>query len=185
MVNNKTRRLALFLALLSASIIRCASADADLFVKASRNDDNEVGAVHLGVRFPWHPDWEFLKSPRLDLAIEASLGHWVGRRSDLPASSLNDLSVVPVFRFYPDGRDAGVYFFEAGIGAHLLSRTAIDEGRRFSTALQFGDMVGVGWRPNPPSHWELGLRVEHVSNADIKKPNDGVTFYQLRVQAPL
>ena len=68
------------------------------------------------------------------------------------------------------------WYAEAGIGAHLLSETQINDHRRFSTAFQFGDHVGVGLRFGQRGEYDLGYRFQHLSNADIKKANDGINF---------
>jgi lipid A 3-O-deacylase PagL len=41
----------------------------------------------------------------------------------------------------------------------------------------------VGLRFGARQALEFGVRIQHMSNADIKEPNDGVTFASLRFAA--
>jgi hypothetical protein len=72
-------------------------------------------------------------------------------------------------------------FIEAAVGFHLLSHTSIGD-RRMSTAFQFGNHIGVGYRFGAKAHYELGYRFQHLSNASIKRPNPGINFHQIRLQ---
>ena len=47
-----------------------------------------------------------------------------------------------------------------------------------STAFEFADHIGLGYVFN--NKFDLGLRVQHYSNAGIKKPNNGENFVVLR-----
>ncbi len=111
-----------------------------------------------------------------DLAV--ARWHW---RNAQPGQidTLYEIGLVPVFRLQPAGLE-GVYV-EAGIGMHLLSQTSFGE-RGFSTTFQFGNLAGAGYRFGRQRAFELGYRYQHISNADIEKPNDGINFHQLRVQ---
>lgn len=143
--------------------------------------DDDAKAIIIGVQYPWHPAW--LASPRLGIAVQVSLGYWRADDDDTGNRDLVDLAVLPTLRFYPGGRDSPGFFAEAGIGAHLLSSTQLGD-RRFSTAFQFGDVVGIGWRFGEAGRYEVGLRYQHVSNASIKRPNPGFDFVELRAVLP-
>lgn len=47
-------------------------------------------------------------------------------------------------------------------------------------AFQFGDHLGVGMIFGDRGQFDLGYRFQHVSNADIKKPNSGINIQQIR-----
>ena len=83
-------------------------------------------------------------------------------------------------RIAPSSGVGHVLYLEAGIGVHLLSHASID-ARDLSTAFQFGEFAGIGVNFGEHSECGIGLRIQHLSNARIKQPNDGVTFGQLRV----
>ena len=87
-----------------------------------------------------------------------------------------DVGVTPVFRF-----ERAPLYLEAAIGLHLV-QTHISAARVFSTAVQFGDHVGVGWRSG---HWDFAARLQHLSNAGLDHPNPGINFVLVRAQYEL
>lgn len=95
---------------------------------------------------------------------------------------LFDLSLTPVFRLQRDtSLSSGVSpFAEAGVGAHLFSETRLAE-QRYSTLLQFGSLLGLGIGFGKRGQYELSYRFQHISNADIKAPNDGLNLHLLRL----
>ena len=110
---------------------------------------------------------------------DLGIGYW--RRDALPGENENiwEIGFTPVFRIQRNTL-TGPYA-EAGIGAHLLSRTQIGD-KRLSTKFQFGDHLGFGYRFGVKGAWDLGYRFQHLSNASIKSPNDGINFHQVRLQ---
>ena len=121
------------------------------------SDCNGSGRLHAGVLFRvdgWH-------------------GTSVGGRELMAAST------TPFLR-YEIGRAFGVPFYaDSGIGVTALSQTRIDDWRQFSTAFQFNEFVGVGTRFGRKGEYQLGTRLQHVSNGGIKRPNDGLTYGML------
>ncbi len=95
---------------------------------------------------------------------------------------LYDISLTPVFRLQRDtALSSGVSpFAEAGIGAHLFSTTSLADDS-YSTAFQFGSLLGFGLGFGKYGQYELGYRFQHISNASIKKPNDGLNLHMLRL----
>jgi hypothetical protein len=47
---------------------------------------------------------------------------------------------------------------------------------------QFGNNVGAGYRFGAKGAFDLGVRYQHLSNASIKRPNNGINFTQVRLQ---
>ena len=94
---------------------------------------------------------------------------------------LFDLSLTPVFRLQRDtALSSGVSpFADAGIGAHLLSDTSLGD-KGYSTAFQFGSLVGFGLGFGKHGQYELGYRFQHISNSGIKDPNEGLNLHMLR-----
>lgn len=134
--------------------------------------------VHkLGLVLGWtqpEPLWQG-QQWRLLLRHEAELASWrvPGARDVL------ELGYSPVLRLQRplDGGHAA-FFVEASIGVRLLSHTHVQE-RSLSTAFQFSDQLGLGWQWGAQGSNTLGLRLQHISNADIKTPNPGMNFWQL------
>ena len=87
-----------------------------------------------------------------------------------------DVGFTPVFRFQNDNKK-GIYY-EAGIGVHLLSSLYKNDSRELSTAFQFGDHIGIGYVMQ--NNWEVALKLQHFSNASIKRPNGGANFLELK-----
>ncbi|MGE5090475.1 MAG: acyloxyacyl hydrolase [Candidatus Levyibacteriota bacterium] len=95
------------------------------------------------------------------------------------ASNIAAVGATPLLRVdWPRGDH--VNFVDVGVGGHLLSHTSLQGGPNFGSAFQFGEWIGAGIRFGRGEAHELGLRLEHLSNADIKRPNDGITFVALR-----
>lgn len=136
-------------------------------------------ALTAGLNWDWPWQWR-LGSGRLDGYWEASVSNWSvpapdGRRT----AALVQYALVPVLRYVPSQGDAR-WFAEIGIGATLTNRLYESDRKRFSTRFNFGDHLGVGWTFGEQRRHEIALRIEHFSNADIKLPNPGETFVQLR-----
>ena len=95
---------------------------------------------------------------------------------DNATESTADVGVTPVFRF-----ERAPLYLEAAIGLHLV-QAHISAARVFSTAVQFGEHVGVGWRSG---HWDFAARLQHLSNAGLDHPNPGINFVLVRAQYEL
>lgn len=143
--------------------------------KASRGAD----ALTVGVALPWGngPRWQLGDTP-----VEAYWDIYMSRWSSSDAPGGRDVTALgftPTFRFLPGGQSAG-WFVDAGIGATYSNRVYVPAPQRFSTRFNFASSVGVGMQFGEQRAHELSLRLQHVSNASIKKPNPGENFLQLR-----
>jgi hypothetical protein len=108
--------------------------------------------------------------------LVGQVSYWRGTQRPTEHGSLWDFSVTPMLRWTAPGTDAPRFFAEAGVGIHLLTATRINNERIFSTAFQFGEQAGGGFSFGPEHRYEIGAYLQHVSNAGIKKPNDGLTY---------
>jgi hypothetical protein len=61
-----------------------------------------------------------------------------------------------------------------GLGPDLISKTSIGYQRK-STAFQFSDEMGIGIS-DAKKRVRLSYSYRHVSNLDIKTPNNGTNF---------
>jgi hypothetical protein len=118
---------------------------------------------------------------QLDRLWVGRVSFWNAEHPEPSGKHLADLSLMPTLRLSERAHDGMQPFVEAGIGAHLLSQTSIDN-RRMSTAFQFGEQLAVGVRFEGAVPFSISFRGEHVSNGGIKEPNAGVTFAAFRVQ---
>ena len=65
---------------------------------------------------------------------------------------------------------------EIALGVHLLSHTKFNTNRDFGTVFQFGSRAGIGAAFDAARRYEVVLYIEHISNASLASPNDGITF---------
>lgn len=92
------------------------------------------------------------------------------------ATQAVSLALIPMGRFgLPLG--AAVVDFSVGLGPTLVSETNIGT-RQKSTNFQFTDEMGIGIS-DLNQRARLAFTYRHVSNADLKLPNNGVNFLGL------
>lgn len=132
----------------------------------------------------YNAERQFFKSNGTHLGVyyDLTLAAWrgsrfMGRDAD---QNITDIGLTPVFRFQNDSK-LGLYA-EGAIGVHLLSELYNNDGKRLSTAFQFGDHIGMGYVFG--NKVDLGLKIQHFSNGSIKKPNSGVNFLIVKVGVP-
>jgi lipid A 3-O-deacylase len=123
-----------------------------------------------------YPQWGW----QLDRTWTARVMYWNAEHPQPFGKHLWDASFIPTLRLSERRFEAAQPFVEAGIGAHLLSATALDN-RSLSTAFQFGEQLAVGIRIPGRVPLTFSVRAEHVSNGRIKQPNSGVTFASFRL----
>lgn len=172
MHNPVSYRALLGILLLGASLAMPALAEADLYVAVGKNNESQT-------------------SLKLELDREYSLAQWqpglslrlAGGVLLLPGDEGDDnaaLIVTPAFR-YTFADTATQPFVEAGVGGALFMDTHY-EGRNLSTAFQFEDGIAAGLHVG---RGEVALAFSHYSNADIKKPNNGLDMVTLGYRHPL
>ncbi len=111
--------------------------------------------------------------------LELAAGYARGHAGSEHNNDLAAIGVTPVLRLARSKGDLNL-FLEGGIGIRFLSDTTIYDSRRFSTSFQFGELLGMGLRFGSGQAYEIGIRVEHISNGGIKEPNDGINFAVIR-----
>ncbi len=138
-------------------------------------DESNVARAEL--RWDWGADW--LASPHWALGgyWTVGLGYW-DADNEPGSEDIVEAGVTPVFRL---SRETGGVspFAELSVGVHVLSRSFLNDDRRFGTAFTFGDTVALGLAFGPRRAYELSYRFTHYSNASIKQPNDGINFHKL------
>jgi len=135
---------------------------------------NGVDVVRAGVQWKWASKWFTGGSYHVGGYWDLQLGQWNG------ASNITDIGLTPTFRLESTS-GLGPYA-EAAIGFHYLSGKNITTAKQFSTNFQFGDHIGAGYRFGDKGQYDLGLRLQHLSNGGIKKPNPGINHALLRFQ---
>jgi hypothetical protein len=147
-----------------------------VFLQLGRAQSTSTVTVGAGWDWSWrrqwtHGDWSG--------HTEASVGRWLHSGSlDRRESDNTQLGLTPTLRFTSR---TGRWWLEGGIGANVITPRYAGNGKRFSTRFNFGDHIAWGWRFGPDGRVEVSLRLQHFSNASIRKPNPGEDFVQLRV----
>jgi len=108
-------------------------------------------------------------------------GHWNGKSGKERNDSITHVGVTPVFRLTRHQKlaNGAMPFFEASIGAHIMSDDKIgdkDLGGNFI----FGDQISGGAQFGNNLQHELSLRLQHYSNAGLHSSNPGINFAGLR-----
>ena len=109
---------------------------------------------------------------------EASVGRW--HSASAGGKDIWDIGLAPVFRLQTRASSGWRPYVEGAIGFHFISDTHVNADRDMGSAFQFGDHLGVGLVFGDKRRFDLGYRFQHLSNADIKSPNDGIDFQQIR-----
>ena len=86
---------------------------------------------------------------------------------------------MPILRVRFDG-GRSAWFADAGIGVSVTDQLFVTQTKQFTTAFNFVDVVGVGRSFGAGRAQDLSVRVQHVSNGGIRRPNPGQNFLQLR-----
>lgn len=163
--------------LLLATVSPASAADS-FSLEVGHGDHTRM--VRAGFQRQWDKQWWNSNGTHIGGYWDMSLAHWRGSRYRDTSGRSQDIAVLgitPVFRLQSNTLKG--FYAEAGIGAYLLSELYDNDGKRFSTAFQFGDHVGIGYVFG--NNLDVGLRIQHFSNAGIKKPNPGVDFATLRI----
>jgi len=165
---------ALMLALLWAQAPTYA---ADGYAIELGNGDDKTSLARIHAQWKWDKKWFAEGDWYLTGYWEATLGRW--HSQDPGGKSLWDIGLSPVFRMKQHHQEAGLYF-EGAIGGHLLSETRMNNRRIFGSSYNFGDHIGFGYTFGDKGRYDLGYRLQHLSNANIKAPNDGINFHEIR-----
>jgi len=141
----------------------------------------------FGVSASWRykPLIAALDRPGLDTRLMAQLAYWYGRERPTSDPSVWGVGLLPMLRWTAHGEAALLPYIEGGVGINILSSTRINNDRVFSTAFQFEEQGGVGVTFGPINRYALAVYVQHVSNGNIKKANDGLNQLRLPFRAAL
>lgn len=122
-------------------------------------------------------DWRWQATTRYGQITgqwQIEVGRW---RSDVGGHT--QLGLTPALRLSPASWGKG-WFIEGGIGLNVITPTYRTRDKRFSTSFNFGDHLAIGKRWGGQEQHEWSIRLQHFSNAGIKKPNPGENFLQFR-----
>lgn len=149
-----------------------------MYLEGGRGSES-TGITTLGATLPWKGWSRALWGGQLSGHWDVALSRW---SYDAPAGQdgqLTALALVPVLRWQVSQGHVP-WFVQAGVGGWLGNRLYHTTGRRFGSRLNFASHLGLGVRLGAQQQHEWLLRVQHVSNAGIKKPNPGKNLVHLR-----
>jgi hypothetical protein len=165
--------------LISTLFLSCNALAVDS-VSVEYGNGDAADMARAGVSWNWDKQW-FADGDWLVTGFwEASLGTWRGHSVTGGNQTVTDVGLTPVFRLQQKKPGEFAPYAEAAIGFHLITPTLIYANRRFGSAFQFGDHVGLGVRFGGHRQFDLGYRFQHLSNGGLKKPNQGINFNQIR-----
>jgi len=142
---------------------------------------NNTGMFSLGMQNKWERTWFNEGAWYVGGYWDVSLAHLESDAAGSANDELIEVGIAPVLRMQRDAALSSGYspYAEFGLGAHLLSEThlgALD----LSSSFQFSSQLGLGFGFGEQGRYELGYRFQRLSNADIKKPNDGIDLHLVR-----
>jgi lipid A 3-O-deacylase len=129
-------------------------------------------SLTVGVQWDW--DWQGrFGNTEATGFTEAYVSRWSAR------DTVTQVGVLPIVRLrLKNGQSP--WFMEGGIGVTLTDHLYRNHGKQFSTRFNFVDVFGVGRSLDAQHRRDISVRVAHISNANLKKPNPGENFLQLR-----
>jgi hypothetical protein len=137
------------------------------------------GGVQTGVQH------EFFKSNGNHVAVywDFTIAQWRANYwMRVPGATKHfwDIGATPVLRWQRDDRK-GLYG-EFAAGYHYLTSYYDNDGNKMSTRFEFGDHIGLGYVFN--NGVDFSMKIQHFSNAGIKKPNTGANFVVAKIAMP-
>ncbi len=164
--------------ILAGSMLACAAHAVDSFTLEAGAGDDVLNA-RAGATWHWKARWAPLGHWHLTGYWEASAGMW---EVDGPGGGRAfDAGFAPVFRLRPNASGGTQPYWEAAIGLRLLSRVRLNDRRDLGDALVLSEHLGFGVTFGEKTRYDLGYRLQHVSNAGLREGVDGVTLHQIRL----
>jgi len=163
---------------LSAALAQKIPHSPTLYVQAGWGE-RSTNSLTIGGTLPWN-GWKYaLWSSELRGHWDMHLSRWSFRAVPGRSSSLILLGITPTLRLYPNGGHSA-WFWEAGVGLTTTNHRYVTQHKEFSARFNFASHLGIGIHLGEHRRHEFLLRVQHLSNANIKRPNPGEDFIQLR-----
>ncbi len=169
-------------ALLAASPAALAVDGVSFEYGKSDSGNSSVNLYRVGIQWDWNKKLLEVGNWHVGGYWDLNLGYWDNRSVAKTNNSITDIGFTPVFRFQQNSMTGLSPYAELGVGFHFLSQTSVSTERRFGSSFQFGDHVGAGVRFGDKGQYDIGYRYQHLSNAGIKQPNQGINFHLVRLQ---
>jgi hypothetical protein len=141
------------------------------------NDGVKIVRLSTSIRQWQRPQKNENSDHDMQIFWELGLARWQAQDSS-GERDLLDVSATPVLRFSPH-HSAPRAYADLAIGVHVLTEHRIGE-RELSTPYHFGSFAGIGVELGD-GRYDLGIRIQHLSNASVDIPNPGINFTLLRL----
>lgn len=177
------KALLLCAGLWSLSLVASAAEDrrAGFYADGGRapHNDTSTEALTIGVVLPWTPR-QSVQGGAVSFYWDLFLSQWRALTFDRSGHhNYSQLGALAGWRYRFD-HGASPWFVEAGLGVTMMNDRYQTPDRSFSTRFQFTEQLGIGRSFGIKGEHELSLRLQHFSNAGIRKPNPGENFVRLR-----
>ena len=140
--------------------------------------EKELVVTRVAVQWDWNRHWFNSNGTSLDGYFDLNAAWW--HATDWKDKDENkDLAVIgftPVFRFMKTNKKGP--YIEAGIGVSFFSTPYNNAGNNGGISFQFADHIGAGYVFK--NNLDLGLRLQHYSNAGISNHNSGENLLFVR-----
>jgi lipid A 3-O-deacylase len=148
-------------------------------IELGRGDGVNMGRV----AFQWDSGSRWFTGGKWQVAAywEPSIGFWRGKRAK-GDPHIFELAFTPVLRLENKNRSALSPYIETGLGFHLITGHHVTDDRDLASNYHFGSHVGVGLRFGKQNEFDIGYRLQHLSNAGLKQPNEGINFNLLHLR---
>ena len=165
-------------ALAGAGVARAQALQPGGFFMQGGAGEDEVGVASVGVQWPL-PWRKVALGGELSLQAELFGSLWRAHALGGGRENFVQLGLVPVLRYrLAQGRSP--WFVEGGIGVSVTNKRFVTDSKTFSSSWNFSDNLAVGRSFGAQGRQEVSLRLQHTSNAGIKKPNPGLNLVMLR-----
>lgn len=151
--------------LISLLFILCAPAWAlsGLSIEAGHGKGVNITRVsslwQLDQRMPGYAGWHVASQ------IHAGLGILEGTGTN--SQTVVEAFVTPTLRYRPNASSGQQPYLEAGVGAHAVSETRLDDQHTLGSHLLLSEHLGMGIVFGKRSQYDLGYRFQRVNNANL------------------
>jgi lipid A 3-O-deacylase len=143
------------------------------------HNDTSTESLTIGVVVPWTRR-QSVQGGAVSFYWDLFLSQWRAPIFDRSGHhNYSQLGAVAGWRYRFD-HGASPWFAEAGLGLTMMNDRYQTPDRSFSTRFQFTEQLGIGRSFGAQGEHELSLRMQHFSNAGIRKPNPGENFVRVR-----